>query len=119
MVNVTAATSFFGTSSEGMWLAGDTKRVSAHRAEELIQEGLAIESSDQSEPSALEQVAGALGASVAPSASDQLAPVAEALGATVVTAPDLKAVTLEGMKENKEKGKTKEDKAKGDTKEAK
>jgi hypothetical protein len=94
MVNVTAATSFFGTSVEGMWPAGDTKRVSAHRANELIEAGLAIEARDQGEE-----------AVTAP--------------ATAASTGFAVPVTLESMKEEKPKGKTKEEKAKPETKDEK
>jgi ribosomal protein L9 len=80
MVKVTAATSFIG--DEGMWRAGETKEVSNHRAHYLIEEGLAIEAADQgttdlqAEPSALQQAADAIGATVA--TKPELAPVTTA-----------------------------------------
>lgn len=86
MVKVTAATSFIG--DEGMWRAGETREVSNHRANYLIEEGLAIESADQTgtdlkaEPSALQQAAAAIGATVAQPAD--LQPAADALGAKVL-----------------------------------
>ncbi|TGE05563.1 hypothetical protein [Hymenobacter fodinae] len=91
MVRVTAATSFHG--NEGMWRAGETKSVSAHRAHELIEQGLVIESSDQSSPkSSLEQAADAIGATVvtgeALAASLQAA--ADALNAEPVTTETVK-----------------------------
>jgi hypothetical protein len=122
MINVTAATSFFGTRAEGMWPAGDTKRVSAHRANELIEAGLAIEARDQSEaavtePSTLQRVGFAINATPAEPADANLPAVADALGATIA-ADEIPAVTLEGMKQDKAKGKTKEEKDKHETKEA-
>jgi hypothetical protein len=126
MVKVTAATSFLG--NEGMWRAGETKEVSNHRAEELIQQGYAIEAANQgdadlqAEPtSPLQLVANALGASVAEPLTDQLAPAADALGASLLpNAPaDTEGPAADRVKQDKAKGKTKEDKAKGETKEAK
>ena len=109
MVKVTAATSFLG--EEGMWRAGETREVSNHRAHYLIEEGLAIEASDQgntdlkAEPSPLQQAADAIGATVA---TDETAPAlaaaADALGATVKTDSDPKAtdaVTTESTKKKK------------------
>lgn len=96
MVNVTAATSFFG--NEGMWRAGETKSVSAHRAHELIEEGLAIESANQTQPRALEQAAAAIGATVAEPDQTGVQAVAEALGATVV-----EPVTTASLKASKKK----------------
>lgn len=113
MVNVTAATSFFG--NEGMWRAGETKSVSAHRAHELIEEGLCIESSSQ--PSALHQAADAIGATVA---TDETAPAlaaaADALGATVKTDDDAKAtdsVTTDSTKKKPKPGADRETKEDG------
>jgi len=125
MVKVTAATSFLG--NEGMWRAGETKEVSNHRAEELIQLGFAIEAADQgdtdlqAEPAhLLQSVADALGATIAEPIADQLVPAAEALGATVAEGPSEEEVpAADQVKEQKAPRKTKEDKNKPDTKEAK
>lgn len=111
MVKVTAATSFYG--NEGMWRAGETKEVSNHRAHELIEQGHVIEAADQTgtdlhaEPSALQQVADAIGATVAETPTEGLHQVAEALGATVKTEADPEELTPVTTESTKQKPKAK------------
>jgi len=105
-----------------MWRAGETREVSNHRAHYLIEEGLAIESADQSdtdlkaEPISLQQAADAIGATVAQPNGEALNAAANALGAKLeASEPVTTASTKKRTKPGTDR-ETKEDKTAIETK---